>query len=234
MLNLLLTVLVLATLYLLIFKLLPVVGAIPFLLAKVKSSDITGIRLFILTIIYVPLALLIIHGVMHIKGYGLPELLLPMTGSDVYFGLAAGIVIALLNLSIDLALKKKLNENFASTLKQIGNSTSGLIAMIGVSWLAGGILEEVFWRGFWFSEWTSALGNNQSVLIFCVISSGIFFGLNHLYEGISGTVSSGVAGMCLGLLYLWRGNLVAPIMAHGIMDTLLLLIIWFRFGRSQT
>lgn len=232
MLKFLLMVLVLAILYFIVFKLLPMVGVVPFLLKHIKPDHITGGRIFILTIIYVPIALLIVHGVMHLKGYGLPKLVLPVTLSDFYFGLVAGIVIAVLNLSIDLGLKKLLHENFASTLQQIGNSPLGLIAMIGVGWLAGGVLEEVFWRGFWFSEWKIALGNSLPALIFCLLSSSIFFGLGHLHQGTSGAVSSGVAGLCLGFLYLWRGNLVAPIIAHGLMDTFLLLIIYHRFGKS--
>lgn len=231
MLRFLLMVLVLFLLYFFLFKLLPIVGVVPFFLRGIKPANITGSRLFILTVIYVPLSLLIIQIVMHLKGYGLPKLVLPVVPSDFYIGLVAGIVIALFNLSIDLSLKKIVNENFTSTLQQIGNSPLGLIAMVGVAWLAGGILEEVFWRGFWFAECKTVLGNSPYTLVFCVIASGVFFGLSHLHQGISGAVSTGVAGLCLGLLYLWRGNIIAPIMAHGIMDTLLLPIIWFWFGK---
>lgn len=140
-----------------LFKLLPIVGAIPFILRHVKSEDMTGFRLLALTILYVPLAMVALQGVMHWRGYGLPELASTPTLLSIFLGLAGGIVSAALNLFTDLRIKALLREDFSSTLKQIGHSTAGLISMMVVSWLAGGVLEESFWRGFWFREWQVAL-----------------------------------------------------------------------------
>jgi membrane protease YdiL (CAAX protease family) len=232
MLKLSLMILVLFAIYVLLFKLLPIIGIIPFLLRGLNPADITGLRFFILTILYVPLALLAIHGAMMLRGYGLNRLIIRVKLSDFYIGITAGILIAFLNLSIDLWLKHILREDFSSTLRQIGGSAQGLIAMIGAAWLAGGILEEVFWRGFWFSEWRAALGGSFLSLLFCVLISSIFFGLTHLQQGLSGVVSSSVSGLCFGLLYLLRDNLIAPIIAHGTVDTLLLPAIWYWFGKT--
>ena len=49
----------------------------------------------------------------------------------------------------------------------------------------------------------------------------LVFGLAHGYQGLTGWIEEGFAGLALGLMYLRTGNnLAVPIVAHGVCDTI--------------
>ena len=54
----------------------------------------------------------------------------------------------------------------------------------------------------------------------------VFFGAGHSFQGVDFAVAAGVLGLLFGLLYLWRGHLAAPIVAHALYDVVTLLIFW--------
>ncbi len=47
-----------------------------------------------------------------------------------------------------------------------------------------------------------------------VVGWGIIFGLLHSPQGIWGMLGAGLAGVALGALFLWRGTLITPLVAH--------------------
>jgi membrane protease YdiL (CAAX protease family) len=59
----------------------------------------------------------------------------------------------------------------------------------------------------------------------------VLFGVAHSYQGISGVATVIAAGLVYGGLYLWGGrNLWAPIIAHGVYDTVaILLAFWGKY-----
>jgi membrane protease YdiL (CAAX protease family) len=53
------------------------------------------------------------------------------------------------------------------------------------------------------------------------------FGVAHAYQSVTGVLDTALAGMVLGLLYLFSGrNLWLPILTHGIIDTIGFLLIY--------
>ncbi len=62
----------------------------------------------------------------------------------------------------------------------------------------------------------------------CVFEEwGTLFGFGHSYQGITGQVENIIDGLLLGLLYLACGrNLWAPIIAHGITDTIDIMLMY--------
>ena len=48
----------------------------------------------------------------------------------------------------------------------------------------------------------------------------IWFGLGHRGQGFDGAVFSGLFGLGHGLLFIWRGSVIAPIVSHGLYDAL--------------
>lgn len=54
----------------------------------------------------------------------------------------------------------------------------------------------------------------------------LFFGLGHLVQGVDNAAGAGVLGLLFGLLYVWRRNLVVPIVSHALYDVTTLLIFW--------
>ena len=57
----------------------------------------------------------------------------------------------------------------------------------------------------------------------------IFFAVGHAVQGFDSAVAAGVLGLLFGLLYLWRRNLIAPMVAHTLFDVTTLLVVWFFF-----
>jgi membrane protease YdiL (CAAX protease family) len=109
----------------------------------------------------------------------------------------------------------------------IGN-TPALIKTIVMFWITAGFLEEVIFRGFLMSN-TAAIFRNSSLgwgigLVF----SSILFALSHGYQGLSGVLLTGIAGFVFGLLFLkHRDNLWILIIAHGLVDTISALLIYW-------
>ena len=51
----------------------------------------------------------------------------------------------------------------------------------------------------------------------------LFFGLGHVIHGIDNAFGAGILGLLFGLLYIWRRNLAAPIVAHALYDIITLM-----------
>jgi len=82
--------------------------------------------------------------------------------------------------------------------------------------VTAGVCEEWVCRGFVLhylvaAPWHLSLGT-------AVILSAAVFGLNHLYQGLSGMVTTGVLGLILALLYLATGSLLLPMVLHALID----------------
>jgi uncharacterized protein len=107
----------------------------------------------------------------------------------------------------------------------------GIFAALCVT---AGICEEWICRGFlfrYFGAWPQVGGvlpNGTAwplgLTAAFVISAGIF-GANHFYQGVSGVVQTTVLGAVFGLLYLWTGSLLIPMIVHVLVDLRALLLL---------
>lgn len=105
-------------------------------------------------------------------------------------------------------------------LEMIQDGTDlGLLLLSSV--IVGGIKEEVQ-RAFILVHFRNHLGGAVPGLILW----SAFFGAGHSFQGVDYAVAAGVLGLLFGLLYLWRGHLAAPIVAHALYDVVTLLIFW--------
>ncbi len=77
--------------------------------------------------------------------------------------------------------------------------------------------EEMVWRGYALPRAAQFYGSGARAWIVALVIVNLGFGFAHFYQGPSGVIQATVAGIFLGMLYLATGrNLVAPIVAHGI------------------
>lgn len=84
--------------------------------------------------------------------------------------------------------------------------------------------EEVIYRGFLMTRIAELLGGGRGASATGLVVSSIVFGLIHYQWGITGMVQTGFMGLALGLCYLVvRRNLWITILAHGYLDTILIL-----------
>ena len=109
-----------------------------------------------------------------------------------------------------------------------GNLSLALIGFVLV-WTLGAFGEELVWRGYLMNR-VADLGRGTRRAWACsLILVNIVFGFAHGYQGMTGVIDEGLMGVLLGILYFLTGcNLSVPIIAHGVQDTIDLLLIFFR------
>ena len=110
---------------------------------------------------------------------------------------------------------------------------SMLLLYLTVSWTTAGFGEEIIVRGFLMNHVARLMGGGRTGWVLSLIGVSILFGLGHIYQGPTGVVMTGSAGLVFGVLYLACGrNLWPPIIAHGTTDTLSFLIIYLGLWES--
>lgn len=112
-----------------------------------------------------------------------------------------------------------------------GNFVVYLQFMLLVVWGSAGIGEEMFARGFLLHRFERVFRGAPFAIFLAVLVQAISFGLLHGYQGPIGIAASGMIGFIMGWLYLAMGrNLLAPIIAHGAIDTYAITMIYL--GKS--
>ena len=143
--------------------------------------------------------------------------------SAIALGLLAGVAMSLFELVVleptvrgftgsspDLSLFKELKGNLQATL-----------FFIAVSWVLAAFGEEMVWHGYAMTRVAEIFGGTTGAWTLSFVAVNIAFGIAHDYQDLSGIVITAIDGMGLGLLYLLAGrNLVVPIMAHGMSNTI--------------
>lgn len=103
-----------------------------------------------------------------------------------------------------------------------GNLPMLILALAGV-YLVSAFGEEVIYRGFLIRGLSELGADRRPVRVFAVAASAMVFGLAHFDWGPMGMVQTGFMGAALGASYLLvRRNLWVLVLAHGYMDTALL------------
>lgn len=139
------------------------------------------------------------------------------------FGIVAGAVTETLQLFITQPLLARLTgkqPDLANFRVLTGNIKWTLIAL-AFTWTLAAFGEELVWRGYLMNH-VARLGNRTRLAwIVSLLVVNAVFGLAHSYQGVTGIVEEGIAGVLLGLIYLGTGrNLAVPIVAHGVQDTI--------------
>jgi CAAX protease family protein len=89
--------------------------------------------------------------------------------------------------------------------------------------LTAGIAEEILFRGFALRYLHTSPWHIDLTL--AMLASCVVFGLQHLYQGWKGAVTTGLMGAVLALLFLVSGSLLLPMLLHAAMDLRLLIIL---------
>ncbi len=112
-----------------------------------------------------------------------------------------------------------------SVVAGVRGNWKALLSWLVLVWGPVAFGEEVLFRGFLMSQIIKLLGISLLALLLNVLITSIIFGLSHSYQGRSGPWSTGIIGACLGVMYVLSGfNLWLPILVHGVMDTVELIV----------
>jgi membrane protease YdiL (CAAX protease family) len=149
----------------------------------------------------------------------------------VALGLAAGAADQFFGLYVLEPLIARMTSGAlpdVSAFRPLVGNRAQLALWLAMSWTIAAFLEEMVYRGWLMNRiaelWRFSAGGWTAALL---LSSGLF-GIVHLYQGASGVIATGLSGLVFGSLYLATGrNLWASIFAHGFMDTIGFLMIYF-------
>jgi len=101
-----------------------------------------------------------------------------------------------------------------------GNTAEYLYWLIPVIWGSAAFGEELLFRGYLQTRLHKALGSITGAAALALILQAVIFGALHSYQGLGGAIMAGSTGLVLGAVYLAaRKNLWAPIILHGLVDT---------------
>jgi CAAX protease family protein len=107
------------------------------------------------------------------------------------------------------------------------NNLPVLIVTIVFTWLEAGFVEEMFFRAYLFNRLTDLFGLQRVGILLALVVQAILFSLGHTYQGLPGVLDTFLAGLVIGIIYLWgKGNLWLPILVHGVIDTTAFLLIY--------
>ena len=102
-----------------------------------------------------------------------------------------------------------------------------LLLFLALSWTLAAVGEEICFRGFLMNRVARLCGGDRRAWVVSLLASSALFGWGHTEQGISGWIQEGSSGLLLGLLFLAMGrNLLAPMVAHGVSNTLAFVLIY--------
>jgi membrane protease YdiL (CAAX protease family) len=105
-------------------------------------------------------------------------------------------------------------------------ATCTIVDLFGISLLAG-VGEEMLFRGLFQDFFT-----NWMPLWLALVLASVLFGMMHAVTPAYAVLAA-VIGAYLGALYIWTENLLAPMIAHGLYDFVVLLYIVYLSGLAE-
>jgi uncharacterized protein len=114
-----------------------------------------------------------------------------------------------------------------SELKDIRGNLLLLFIFLGLSWTLAAFGEEICFRGFLMKRLAQVFGESRIAWLAALVLSSGLFGWGHTEQGVAGWIQEGLSGLILGILFLSaKRNLVVPIVAHGVSNTLAFILIY--------
>lgn len=151
-------------------------------------------------------------------------------GWAIAVGVVAGVLMELFAVYVTTPLISGFfgTEPNYSEFKEIRGNLILLFIFLGLSWTLAAFGEEICFRGFLMKRIARVFGESRVAWLAALLLSSILFGWGHTEQGVSGWIQEGLSGLILGILFLSaKRNLVVPIVAHGISNTLAFILIYF-------
>jgi membrane protease YdiL (CAAX protease family) len=144
-------------------------------------------------------------------------------------GVGAGLVMEAFELFVSQPLLIRITgkQPDLSDFQAIYGNLKWTLILLALTWPLAAFGEEMVWRGYLMNRIADFGKNTRLAWIVSLVAVNIVFGYAHSYQGITGIIDEGLMGALLGLFYLGTGcNLSVPIIAHGVADTVDLLLIF--------
>ena len=147
--------------------------------------------------------------------------------TTLLLGIGSGVLMELIQLFVTQPLLIRLTgkqPDLSDFYALKGNLKLTGLALL-LTWTLAAFGEEMVWRGYLMNR-VADLGNRSRIAwAASLLLVNAAFGFAHSYQGITGIIDEGLMGLLLGLLYL-ASNLSVPIVAHGVADTIDVLLLF--------
>jgi membrane protease YdiL (CAAX protease family) len=158
--------------------------------------------------------------------------------ADAAIGVAFGVVVVLASGLLDRKVEwaRELGREFGRVLGSLSTTDAFLFALasgVGEELLFRGFLQQVFTEVVFEGGWFTEVGADWAGLV----AASVIFGLLHIGPNIKKfwpwTVMAVVLGAGFGWMYLYTGNVLAPILAHFTINFFNLQSIGRKYGHLK-
>jgi CAAX protease family protein len=144
-------------------------------------------------------------------------------------GVSVGIAMELLELFVTQPLLARLLGKMPdlSEVEAVRHNPTMLLVGLALTWTLAAFGEEMVYRGYMMSRLAEVLRGTRWAWVVSLILVNLLFGAAHMDQGMTGMIENAIDGMLLGMLYLGsKKSLAAPIIAHGVTDTIDLVLLF--------
>ncbi len=155
----------------------------------------------------------------------------PRVRRAIAIGIVAGLAIELFAINVTTPLIASVTgmPPDVSDLQGVVGNWKLLLILFVVSWVLAAFGEELAFRGYLMNRVADGFGRTRVAWIISLVVVSVFFGIGHGTQGIAGIVQESLSGCWLGVFFLASGrNLTVPIVAHGVSNSLALVLIYLN------
>ena len=114
-----------------------------------------------------------------------------------------------------------------SSYRQLAGNPKLLAVMLLLVWVLAAFGEELIYRGFVMNRVAEFGKRTKGAWAVSLLVMSVVFGFAHYDQGITGIIDEGLMGFLYGLAYLaCNRTLAVPIIAHGLQDTVDLVLLF--------
>jgi membrane protease YdiL (CAAX protease family) len=149
--------------------------------------------------------------------------------ATVAIGLGCGVLLELFELFVSQPVLVRFIGKKAdlSQFHDLSGNLKETALYILLVWIVAAFGEEMIYRGYLMNRVADLLNCKRNAWIVSLIAVHVVFGLAHSYQGLTGVIDEGLMGVLLAAIYLRTGrNLAVPIVAHGVQDSIDLILIF--------
>jgi len=137
---------------------------------------------------------------------------------------------------VDPLLQNWLGEYNFSSVDDVEGNLVGFIVLMVVIWVFAAFGEELLFRGYYMKALAELLGNSSKAWIISAVITSLYFGLSHIYQGLSGAIAVFLWSLTISLIFNKnRNSLPLLILIHGFYDSIGITMIYLNsdFGISE-
>lgn len=147
--------------------------------------------------------------------------------------LTLGVSFGLANELLELFVTQPLLVHFfhrwpdLSDLRPLVGNPKMLLVTLALTWTLAAFGEELVYRGYLMNRVADLFGRTRTAWTVSLILTSVLFGFGHFDQGAIGQIENVIGGFLLAIFYLACGRkLAVPIVAHGIQDTIDVVLIF--------